>query len=76
MSLLTPIPQAGAAVLQKNRDSAMNTVWYRFFSAVASAFGTSDGPKTVVLAKITALGTNGSITYNAQGIVTASVDPT
>lgn len=36
----------------------------------------SDGPKTVPLAKITGGGTDGSITYNSQGIVTASVDPT
>ena|SRR5215471_12313011 len=34
------------------------------------------GPHTITLAKITGGGSNGSITFNAQGVITAFVDPT
>ena len=34
------------------------------------------GPHTITLAKITGGGTNGSITFNAEGVITAFVDPT
>lgn len=34
------------------------------------------GAHTIPLAKLTALGTNGSLTWNAQGVITGYVDPT
>jgi hypothetical protein len=41
----------------------------------AAAAGTP-GAHTITLAKITAGGTNGSLTWNADGVITAFVDPT
>jgi hypothetical protein len=37
---------------------------------------TPGGPHTITLAKITAGGSNGSLTFNAQGVITGFVDPT
>lgn len=47
-----------------------------FRSAISAAQKTSVGAHTITLAKLTPAGTNGSISWNADGCVSAYVDPT
>jgi len=42
----------------------------------AAAAQAPGGPHTITLAALTGGGTQGSITFNAQGVITAFVDPT
>lgn len=47
-----------------------------FRAAIGAAAATAVGAHTMTLAKITAGGTNGSLSWNADGAITAFVDPT
>ena len=68
--------QGGTVWPIANGGTNANTAAGARASLSAAQIQTPGGPHTVPLAKITGGGVDGSITFNAEGVITAFVDPT
>lgn len=70
---LSQLPSRKSMFLEMTKNP-LTILWYGWFSKLAALL-TGSVSATVVTAKITAGGTNGSLTY-VNGILVSKVDPT